>query len=148
RIEESLLATVDRELDDAIEKRVEGYQYGTSQRIHHLHRRYPGVGALWQHASVTRYLVLIFGVPPRACQPLTYVSGSQQGAHQDTIHLTPFPAGYMCGVWIALEDVRPDSGELEVYRGSHRLPRVYMNGSGCRKVVNDDWNEFGDTISA
>ena len=32
--------------------------------------------------------------------------------------------------WIALEDVQPGSGELMVYPGSHRLPRVYMAGSG------------------
>jgi ectoine hydroxylase-related dioxygenase (phytanoyl-CoA dioxygenase family) len=51
---------------------------------------------------------------------LTYVFGSQQEAHQDTIHLTPFPAGYMCGTWIALQDVVPDSGELIVYPGNHR----------------------------
>jgi SAM-dependent methyltransferase/peptidoglycan/xylan/chitin deacetylase (PgdA/CDA1 family) len=147
-VEESLLAEVNRELDDAIEKKVEGYAFGTSQRIQHLHRRYPGVRTLWTHPFVRRYLELIFGVPPRACQTLTYIFGSQQGAHQDTVHLTPFPAGYMCGVWIALEDVRADSGELEVYRGSHRLPRVYMHGSGCAKVTNDDWTEFGDTVAA
>lgn len=145
-VEESLLATVDRELDDAIAKKVEGYEYGSSQRIHHLHHRYPGVRELWRHPTVMRYLELIFGVPARPCQTLTYVFGSQQSAHQDTIHLTPFPAGYMCGVWIALQDVRPDSGELEVYRGSHRLPRVYMAGSGCAKVTGDDWAEFGRII--
>jgi hypothetical protein len=145
-VEESLLATVDRELDDAIAKKVEGYEYGSSQRIHHLHRRYPGVRELWRHPTVMRYLELIFGVPARPCQTLTYVFGSQQGAHQDTIHLTPFPAGYMCGVWIALQDVQPDSGELEVYRGSHRLPRVYMAGSGCAKVTGDDWTEFGRIV--
>jgi hypothetical protein len=147
-VEESLLETVNHEIDDAIEKKVDGYEYGTSQRVQHLHRRYPGVSALWRHPMVMRYLELIFGVPPRACQTLTYIFGSQQGAHQDTIHLTPFPAGYMCGVWIALEDVQPDSGELEVYKGSHRLPRVYMHGSDCAKVTNDDWNEFGDTVAA
>lgn len=145
-IEETLLATVNRELDDAIDKKVEGYEYGSSQRIHYLHCGYPGVRALWKHAAVMRYLALIFGVPARPCQTLTYIFGSQQEAHQDTIHLTPFPAGYMCGVWIALEDVRPGSGELEVFRGSHRLPRVYMAGTGCAKVTNDDWSEVGRTI--
>jgi len=147
-VEASLLATINQELDDAIDKKVEGYEYGSSQRIHHLHYRYPGVRALWKHPVVMRYLELIFGVAARPCQTLTYIFGSQQSAHQDTIHLTPFPAGYMCGVWIALEDVRPDSGELEVYRGTHRLPRVYMASSGCAKVTDDDWTEFGRIIPA
>ena len=146
-IEESLLATLDGELNDAIERKVEGYEYGSSQRIHHLHLRYPGVRSLWRHPVVMRYLELVFGVPARPCQTLTYVFGSQQSAHQDTIHLTPFPAGYMCGVWIALEDVQPNSGELEVYRGSHRLPRVYMSDGACAKVTNDDWSQFGRVVA-
>ncbi len=147
-VDDELLETIGRELNDAIERKFEGYEYGTSQRIQNLHLRYPGVKRLWKHPSVMRYLELIFGVPPRACQTLTYVFGSQQGAHQDTIHLTPFPAGYMCGVWAALEDVRPGSGELEVYAGSHRLPRVYMNGSGCGKVTDNDWSTFDHTVAA
>ena len=147
-MDDELLETIGRELNDAIERKFEGYEYGTSQRIQNLHLRYPGVKRLWKHPSVMRYLELIFGVPPRACQTLTYVFGSQQGAHQDTIHLTPFPAGYMCGVWAALEDVRPGSGELEIYAGSHRLPRVYMNGSGCEKVTNGDWSRFDHTVAA
>ena len=147
-VDEELLRTVNEELGQAIEAKVEGYAYGSSQRIHNLHHRYPGVRSLWRHPAVMRYLELIFEVPARPCQTLTYIFGSQQGAHQDTIHLTPFPAGYMCGVWIALEDVQPNSGELEIYKGSHRLPRVYMHGSGCAKITDDDWSEFDETVSA
>lgn len=145
-IEESLLARIDGELDDVIAARTQGYQYGSSQRIVNLHVRYAGVRALWRHPAVMRYLELVFGVPARPCQTLTYIFGSQQEAHQDTAHLTPFPAGYMCGVWVALEDVRPNSGELEVFPGTHRLPRVYMDGAGCAKVTDGDWSEFSEKI--
>jgi ectoine hydroxylase-related dioxygenase (phytanoyl-CoA dioxygenase family) len=51
-------------------------------------------------------------------------------------------------VWVALEDVKPDSGELEVFPGTHRLPRVYMDGSGCAKVTNDNWDEFDGKVVA
>jgi ectoine hydroxylase-related dioxygenase (phytanoyl-CoA dioxygenase family) len=54
----------------------------------------------------------------------------------------------MCGVWVALEDVQPGSGELEIYAGSHRLPRVYIDGSGCGKVTGNDWSEFENTVAA
>lgn len=145
-IEEPLLRRIDAELDDAIERKFEGYEYGSSQRLRNLHLRYPGVRALWRHPMVMRYLQLVFGVPARPCQTLTYIFGSQQEAHQDTVHLTPFPAGYMCGVWVALEDVKADSGELEVFPGTHRLPRVYMKDAGCPKVTDDDWAEFGEKV--
>jgi hypothetical protein len=147
-LDDKLVAAINSELDDAIARKVENYEYGSSQRIHNLHLKYPGVRALWRHPHVMRFLELIFEVPARPCQTLTYVFGSQQGPHQDTIHLTPFPAGYMCGVWAALEDVRPDSGELEVYRGSHKYPRVYVNGTGCAKVEDDKWQEFGEKIAS
>jgi hypothetical protein len=147
-IEEPLLRKIDADLDDVIARRVDGYQFGTSQRIRNLHQRYGSVRALWRHPAVMRYLELIFGVPARPCQTLTYIFGSQQDAHQDTVHLTPFPAGYMCGVWVALEDVRPSSGELEVFPRTHRLPRIYMREAGCAKVVGDNWKEFGEKVVA
>ncbi len=133
-------------LDDAVDKRVEGYEWGASQRIHNLHLRYPAIRELWLHPKVLRMLGLIFGERANPCQSLSYVFGSEQQYHQDTIHLTPFPAGRMCGVWTALEDVQPDSGELVVFPGSHRLPRVYMQASGAAKVVDEDWAEFGEKV--
>jgi ectoine hydroxylase-related dioxygenase (phytanoyl-CoA dioxygenase family) len=90
-------------------------------------------------------LRLIFGAPARPCQSLTYVFGSEQQYHQDTVHLTSFPAGRMCGVWTALEDIQPDSGELVVFPGSHRLPRVYMKDAGAAKITGD-WTEFGEKV--
>jgi len=129
-IDEALIADVNAEIDDAIEKGYQGYEFGTSQRIEHLHVHYPKVRALWLDARHRRYANLIFGATARPCQTLTYVFGSQQDAHQDTIHLTPFPAGFMCGTWIALQDVVPDSGELIVYPGSHRERRVYLAETG------------------
>lgn len=133
-------------LDEVVEKKIEGYEWGVSQRIHNLHLHYPAVKELWLHPKVMHLLSLIFDDKPRPCQTLTYVFGSEQQYHQDTIHLTPFPAGRMCGVWTALEDVQPDSGELVVYPGSHREPRVYMQHAGAAKVLDEDWTEFGDKV--
>ncbi len=58
------------------------------------------------------------------------------------IHLTPFPAGMMCGVWIALEDIHPDAGPLVVYPRSHRLTRLYTRTVPVAKVSNDRWDRF------
>lgn len=135
-------------IDDAVASRREGYEWGSSQRLHNLHQAYPAVRALWLHPKVMRLLDLIFDAPARPCQSLTYVFGSQQDHHQDTIHLTPFPAGYMCGVWTALEDVQPSSGELVVYPGTHRLPRIYRQTVDLPPVVDGDWTGFGDKVVA
>ncbi|RAK52509.1 hypothetical protein DJ018_09855 [Phenylobacterium deserti] len=145
-IEPELLERLNASLDDAISRKVEGYEYGSSQRMHNLHERYPAVRELWMHPKVMRMLELIFGVPASPCQSLTYVFGSQQEHHQDLVHLTPFPAGRMCGVWTALEDVQPDSGELVVFPGSHRTPRIYMHTAGAPKVRDNDWTAFGEKV--
>lgn len=144
-IDESLISKVNKEIDDVIESGYQNYKYGSSQRIEHLHNNHPSIRQLWLDERHLRYASLIFGETARPCQTLTYVFGSQQNAHQDTIHLTPFPAGYMCGTWIALQDVVPDSGELVVYRGSHRERRVYLAETGCAKVTTD-WTSFGQSV--
>lgn len=140
------LEALNQAIDDAVASRREGYEWGSSQRLHNLHEAYPAVRKLWLHPKVMRLLDLIFDAPARPCQSLTYVFGSQQDHHQDTIHLTPFPAGYMCGVWTALEDVQPSSGELVVYPGTHRLPRIYRQTVDLPPVVDGDWTGFGDKV--
>jgi ectoine hydroxylase-related dioxygenase (phytanoyl-CoA dioxygenase family) len=145
-LEADHLARLNAALDDAVAKKLEGYEWGVSQRLHNLHLHYPAIRELWLHPTVLRMLRLIFDAPGRPCQSLTYVFGSQQEHHQDTIHLTSFPQGRMCGVWTALEDVQPDSGELVVFPGSHRLPRVYMKDAGIAKV-GEDWSQFGATVT-
>ena len=145
-IDEDLIDRVNADLNRAIEKRWQNYDYGSSQRLEHLHSAYSSFYELWTHPRILHFLGLAFGVPARPCQTLTYVFGSQQDLHQDTVHLTPFPAGYMCGVWVALEDVKQDSGELIVIPGSHRWPRVYMKTVGCPRPKENDWSEFGERV--
>src|SRR5262249_27790310 len=145
-LDDALLDAVNREIDDAIAKRWQGYENGSSQRLERLHEQYPAMRRLWLDRRHLRVADLIFAAPAWPCQTPTYVFGSQQDAHQDTIHLTPFPAGYMCGTWIALEDIVADSGELVVYPGSHREPRVYMKDVDCPKVEGGDWSAFGARV--
>jgi hypothetical protein len=131
-----LISAFREELDTAISSGRLKYESGSSQRIHDAHKL-PSGRSIWLHPPVLRFLEEHFRDPPCACQTLTYVHGSEQGGHQDTIHLTPYPAGYMCGVWIALEDVAPDSGELFVYPGSHKTPRLRAGELGLAKVSTD-----------
>lgn len=145
-IDPAHLERLDAALTDAVEKGVEGYRWGESQRLHNLHDRYPAIRDLWLHPKILRMLDLIFQAPAHPCQSLSYVFGSEQEHHQDTIHLTPFPAGRMCGVWTAVEDVQPDSGELAVFPGSHRAPRVYMKDTDLAKVTDENWTEFGREV--
>jgi ectoine hydroxylase-related dioxygenase (phytanoyl-CoA dioxygenase family) len=137
-------ATVRRfraEYDAAIDAGKLPYQRGTSQRIQQAHRL-PHGRKIWLDPTILQFLRDWFRDEPCACQTLLYVHGSEQKAHQDTIHLTAYPAGFMCGVWVALQDVQPGSGELFVLAGSHRTPRAMSADLRIKKVVNDDYSEF------
>lgn len=54
-------------------------------------------------------------------QTLLFTRCPRVPAHQDHLHLDTRPEGHLVGVWIALEDIHPDSGPLFVYPQSHEL---------------------------
>ena len=64
----------------------------------------------------------LFGRGVMPFQTLNFPVGTQQRAHSDSFHFQSDPPGYMCGVWIALEDMDMDNGPLVYYPGSHKLP--------------------------
>jgi len=55
-------------------------------------------------------------------QTLNFPVGTQQNAHSDSVHFSSLPERFMCGVWLAMEDIGPDAGPLFYYPGSHRWP--------------------------
>ncbi|BAY77158.1 phytanoyl-CoA dioxygenase [Nostoc linckia NIES-25] len=59
---------------------------------------------------------------PIPFQTLNFRVGSQQATHSDTIHFHSVPHEFMCGVWVALEDVDEKNGPLHYYPESHKLP--------------------------
>jgi ectoine hydroxylase-related dioxygenase (phytanoyl-CoA dioxygenase family) len=64
----------------------------------------------------------VFDMPAVPLYSLLFAKGSQQTVHQDTSAFHVWPKNYLIGVWIACEDIRPESGPLEYYPGSHREP--------------------------
>ena len=79
---------------------------------------------------VLEVLTLLFGRRPYPFQTLNFPVGSQQHFHSDAVHFQSDPPGFMCGVWIALEDIDLDAGPLEFYPGSHRLPFLQARDVG------------------
>jgi Phytanoyl-CoA dioxygenase (PhyH) len=84
----------------------------------------PAIKRLATHPRVMSFLRELYRREPIPFQTLNFPRGSQQGTHSDAYFFNSIPAGFMCGVWIALEDVHPDSGPLQYYPGSQRLPVI------------------------
>jgi hypothetical protein len=100
-----------------------------------LERRYKGRGRLqdaWEynadvkalavHGKVLSFLKELYRREPIPFQTLNFPRGTQQLAHSDTVHFSCIPEGFMCGVWIALEDVDESNGPLILYPGSQKWP--------------------------
>jgi hypothetical protein len=99
-------------------------------RVPDAWRRSRAVRRLACRPEILRLLRASYGRQPFAFQTLSFRRGTEQALHSDTIHFNSEPAGFMCGVWIALEDVDPRSGPLLYQPGSHRLPVLSMRDVG------------------
>jgi ectoine hydroxylase-related dioxygenase (phytanoyl-CoA dioxygenase family) len=78
--------------------------------------------------AILAFLRRLFERDPMAFQSLYFRLGSQQPMHQDTAYVQVHPPMEFVGCWVALEDVRPGSGELEYYSGSHRIQEYLWDG--------------------
>ena len=87
------------------------------------------------NTDILAMLRLLYRREPIPFQTLNFPVGTEQLTHSDTIHFHCIPHRFMCGVWVALEDVDDDNGPLHVYPGSHKLPVWDMHAlglpSGC-----------------
>ena len=84
------------------------------------------VRSLATNARILELLTRLYGRGAWPFQTLNFPMGTQQHYHTDAVHFSSVPERFMCGVWVALEDIGPDQGPLEYYPGSHKWP-IYTN---------------------
>lgn len=88
-------------------------------------------------------------------QTLNFPVGTQQALHSDSIHFSSIPERFMCGVWVAFEDVAPEAGPLVYVPGSHKWPilsNAMIGRSGAENrglpaqdAFNNAWQALVDT---
>ncbi len=91
-------------------------------RIQDLWEKSAPVQQMAAHPEIIKTLEMLYDREVIPFQTLNFKVGSQQKAHSDTMHFSSLPARYMCGVWVALEDITEDNGPLFYYPGSHKTP--------------------------
>ncbi len=85
------------------------------------------VQAIAANQTILALLSKLWGRRAFPFQTLNFPVGTQQDAHSDSVHFSSLPERFMCGVWLAMEDIGPDAGPLFYYPGSHRWP-IMTNG--------------------
>jgi phytanoyl-CoA dioxygenase PhyH len=100
------------------------------------------------HQPVLDILKMLYGREPVPFQTLNFSVGSQQRAHSDTIHFSSLPPRFMCGVWVALEDILEENGPVFYFPGSHRLPEYDFSTikPGAKTTSYDDYKDYEDFI--
>lgn len=98
------------------------------------------------HAKILDLLSQLYGRRAFPFQTLNFVYGSQQSAHADTYHFNAKPDEFMCGVWVALEDVSPEAGPLFYYSGSHVLAATERSELPGQQTYGDYENHIDQTL--
>jgi ectoine hydroxylase-related dioxygenase (phytanoyl-CoA dioxygenase family) len=101
------------------------------------------IGYLAFNKKIMKILTYLYKRKPIPFQTLNFYYGTEQKLHSDQIHFCSVPINFMCGVWIALEDVSMDSGPLVYYPGSHKLPFYTMQHLG---IEPGDYLEYEKKI--
>jgi Phytanoyl-CoA dioxygenase (PhyH) len=78
------------------------------------------------NAKIIRLLSAVYGRTAFPFQTLNFPVGTQQHFHTDAVHFSSMPERFMCGVWVAMEDIGEDQGPLLYFPGSHKWP-IYTN---------------------
>jgi hypothetical protein len=82
------------------------------------------VRAIASNPAVLDLLSKLYGRRAFPFQTLNFPVGTQQHSHTDIVHFSSIPERFMCGVWVAMEDVHPGAGPLCYVPGSHKWPVI------------------------
>lgn len=109
------------------------------------------VRAIAANKAVLELLGKLYGREAFPFQTLNFPVGTQQDAHSDSVHFSSLPERFMCGVWLAMEDVGPDAGPLFYYPGSHKWPimtNALIGREGHGKSLNSAQDPYGAAWNA
>ncbi len=122
RIAEKIIRTLNSQYD------WDGWRKGTAPnlRVQDAWKNVPEVKRFACNPQMLQLLSDLYGKRAFPFQTLNFPVGTQQHFHTDSVHFSSCPERFMCGVWVALEDIDSDNGPLVYYPGSHALP-VFTN---------------------
>ena len=95
--------------------------------------------------AIADFLQLVFERPALAFQSLYFQFGSEQALHQDSAFVRVSSPMELAASWIALEDIKEGSGELEYVPGSHCIDEYLFQGKS--KWMPDNSPEYQSFIS-
>ena len=132
QLDESLIDALNNSMAPHFEK----IEEGGDKRIQDAWTYDDHVRKLAVSDNVLDRLRLLYQREPIPFQTLNFPVGTQQKTHSDMVHFNSIPHRFMCGVWVALEDITNDNGPLHYYPQSHKLPFYDMIDLGVKASDN------------
>lgn len=123
----------------------------TTGRVQDAWRYDEDVRAIAANEAVLDLLSKLWGRRAFPFQTLNFPVGTQQHVHTDSVHFSSIPERFMCGVWVALEDIDAGAGPLCYYPGSHKWPilnNTMIGRRGWRSELDSAQTPFHDAWDA
>jgi ectoine hydroxylase-related dioxygenase (phytanoyl-CoA dioxygenase family) len=120
------------------------FTYSDSKRIFEQWKRSDSIAKLTLHPKITETLTTLYGKEPFPFSTINFIKGSNQPMHSDVIHFHTVPSLWMCGVWVAFEDVNETNGSLQIIPGSHKWSAYEYHNL---KLPHPDTLENGEAVT-
>jgi ectoine hydroxylase-related dioxygenase (phytanoyl-CoA dioxygenase family) len=113
-------------------------------KINDLYLTRPQTRDLALAPDLVPILWALLGHVPALCNSLYLEKGSDQGAHVDSLYMTPRTQGHLIATWVALEDAHEDAGPLEYFPGSHKIEQMRFSDGTYHEIANETqlWQEY------
>lgn len=142
--------TMQSEIDKIKEKNLAQYQVN-SKKLMFAVRQSDVLLNTVNNPKINQILSLLLGREVQLFQSINFEEGSQQKTHSDSVHMTTYPLGYLIAIWVAFEDVKPGSGVLHYYPGSHQLPYIlspdFDHGSNRLFLGKNAYDKYEEKIA-
>lgn len=126
-IDEALIDKANNDLQTIVESKqfktnAAEYHYNDSPRIVEAWKDSKSIKSLATNKNILELLTYAYNSRAIPFSTINFLKGTEQPLHSDEFHFGSIPHGYLTGVWLALEDIHPDSGPLSIVEKSHKLP--------------------------
>ena len=127
QIGSKLIAQANEDIDESIKKNrfkknSAAYHYNDSPRIVEAWKNSDAIKKIATNQNLSSFLKHAYRSDPIPFSTINFLKGTEQPLHSDEFHFGSIPHRYLTGVWVALEDIDPDSGPISIAVGSHKMP--------------------------
>ena len=127
------------EINRDVDRLIESGEYKTNSKIYSYNSS-PRIVESWKYSEASKklafdeqimdFLSSFYQSVPLPFSTINFLRSTEQPLHSDYIHFGTLPHFRLAAAWVALEDIDPLSGPLQVVPGSHKNPAICFSDLG------------------